>query len=170
MLQTVPADSTGTTVAPGTTAAGAATTAAGGGRDDRGSSGADHRRGGAPSRIAVVGDSVGITLVRNAPASVKQALTIANGAPSRAAAWSRATCARTAKFRWGFSGCKGWPEKWASNATKAQAQVALVTIGAWDVFDLTQDGKGRGLRFPRDGRPLQRPAAEGHRRVEGRQA
>ncbi len=90
-----------------------------------------------PSRITVVGDSVGMTLVRNAPASVKQQLTITDGSLEGCGIVEGAV-RTTAKFRWSFKGCTGWPEKWAANATKAQAQVALVIIGAWDVFDLTQ--------------------------------
>jgi peptidoglycan/LPS O-acetylase OafA/YrhL len=94
--------------------------------------------GNPPSSVVVVGDSVGMTLVRNAPASARQAFTITDGA-IEGCGIVEGSVKTTARFRWSFNGCAGWPEKWASNATKAGAQVALVTIGAWDVFDLGRD-------------------------------
>jgi len=94
---------------------------------------------GPPSRIVVVGDSVGMTLVRNAPATAKSTFTITNGAIEGCGVLEGAV-KTTAKFHWSFEGCKGWPAKWAASVTKAKAQVALVSLGAWDVFDLSQPG------------------------------
>jgi hypothetical protein len=95
--------------------------------------------GNPPQRVVVVGDSVGMTLVRNAPASARQAFAITDGSLEGCGIVEGAV-RTTARFRWSFDGCEGWPEKWAANATDAAAQVAVVSIGAWDVFDLGQDG------------------------------
>lgn len=93
---------------------------------------------GPPSRIVLVGDSVGLTLARNAPASATSVFKITNGAIEGCGVMEGAVKTAANGFRWSFEGCKGWPEKWAANARKANAQVALVTVGAWDVFDLSQ--------------------------------
>ena len=39
-------------------------------------------------------------------------------------------------FRRSFADCSGWAEKWGRSASSAKAEVALVVLGAWDVFDL----------------------------------
>ena len=41
-----------------------------------------------------------------------------------------------ASFRRSFGNCTGWATKWGHSAASANAQLALVVIGAWDVFDL----------------------------------
>ena len=40
-----------------------------------------------------------------------------------------------------FSGCAGWDAKWTAAAQKGSAEVALVVLGAWDVFDVVADGR-----------------------------
>jgi peptidoglycan/LPS O-acetylase OafA/YrhL len=94
---------------------------------------------GVPPRVVVVGDSVGMTMARNAPAATKQDLHLADGAISGCGILEGSVRTK-ARFHWSFQGCAGWPQRWAASAKQASAQVALVTIGAWDVFDLDQGG------------------------------
>ena len=94
---------------------------------------------GPPSRVIVVGDSVGMTLVRNAPTSATSTFKLTNGAIEGCGVVEGAV-KTSADFHWSFERCKGWPAKWAASAKKAKAQVALVSVGAWDVFDLSQPG------------------------------
>ncbi len=49
-------------------------------------------------------------------------------------------------FRNYFKICAGWPQKWAAAVTAQHASVALVVLGAWDVFDL-ETGDGSVLTF-----------------------
>jgi hypothetical protein len=44
-------------------------------------------------------------------------------------------------YRRPFDGCDGWEQRWARAATKVRAELALVVIGAWDVFDVELDGQ-----------------------------
>jgi hypothetical protein len=44
-----------------------------------------------------------------------------------------------AGFSRSFASCRGWSDKWAHAVTQSDAQVALVVIGAWDVFDVRLD-------------------------------
>jgi hypothetical protein len=48
---------------------------------------------------------------------------------------------KRAGFNRSFADCGGWSDKWAKAATKAHAQIALVVLGAWDVFDVEVGGQ-----------------------------
>ena len=45
-----------------------------------------------------------------------------------------------------FGMCEGWAQEWADAARRGEAEVSLVVIGAWDVFDL-DIGDGTVLTF-----------------------
>ncbi len=90
-----------------------------------------------PRRVVVVGDSVGRTMVRNAPPELARTLSLADGSIEGCGIVDGAI--RTvARWRRSFDGCAGWEQRWASAAIESRAEIALVTIGAWDVFDLQQ--------------------------------
>ena len=57
----------------------------------------------------------------------------------------RVLSARTS-FRNYFEICDGWQAQWADAVTRADASVALVVLGAWDVFD-RETGDGSVLTF-----------------------
>ena len=42
--------------------------------------------------------------------------------------------------------CEGWQQKWAAAVTNGGASIALVVLGAWDVFDFELDD-GTELAF-----------------------
>src|SRR5262249_19589572 len=44
------------------------------------------------------------------------------------------------------SNCKNWQSEWASDANRLKPNIAVIMIGAWDVFDLTLDN-GTKLTF-----------------------
>jgi peptidoglycan/LPS O-acetylase OafA/YrhL len=99
--------------------------------------------GGGPGVVAVVGDSQALTLVRNAPTGLGFALV--DGSIEGCGLFPGGSMRSTASFRRFFDPCKDAPQRWARTVATAKADVALVTIGAWDVFDLDRDG--RLLRF-----------------------
>ncbi len=45
-----------------------------------------------------------------------------------------------------FGRCEGWQDEWADAVERADAEVALVVLGAWDVFDFELDD-GTDLEF-----------------------
>ncbi len=61
-----------------------------------------------------------------------------------------------------FSICEGWQQEWAAAA--AQADVALVVIGAWDVFDVEIDGTTYVFGTPEFDQLFTARAPIGHRR------
>jgi hypothetical protein len=92
-----------------------------------------------PRRVVVVGDSQASALVKNAPKGLGRTLALTNGAVEGCGLVDHGTIRTTADFRRSFGNCKGWPERWAASARRAKAEIALVVIGAWDVFDVARD-------------------------------
>jgi hypothetical protein len=91
-----------------------------------------------PRRVVVVGDSQASALVKNAPSGLGRTLALANGAVEGCGLFDDGTIRTTADFRRSFGSCRGWPDKWAASARRSRADIALVVIGAWDVFDVAR--------------------------------
>jgi peptidoglycan/LPS O-acetylase OafA/YrhL len=91
-----------------------------------------------PRRVVVVGDSVGKTLVRNMPVELAATLTVTSGAIEGCGLVDGAI-KTTARWRVSFSGCGDVPARWTAAVLDAHAQVVVVTVGAWEVFDLRRD-------------------------------
>jgi hypothetical protein len=93
-----------------------------------------------PRRVVVVGDSQASSLVKNAPKGLGSTFALTDGAVEGCGLVDDGSIRTAAAgFRRSFGNCRGWPEQWAASARSAKAQVALVVIGAWDVFDIAQD-------------------------------
>ncbi len=92
-----------------------------------------------PRRVTVVGDSQARALVANAP-DLTGRLELSNGAVEGCGLADAGRIVTSASYRRSFDECQGWQAKWADAAAQHQAQVVLVVIGAWDVFDRTVDG------------------------------
>jgi peptidoglycan/LPS O-acetylase OafA/YrhL len=86
-------------------------------------------------RLAIVGDSQARALAINAPTGIEEAFpTIVNGGLDGCSVYDSGSIRTAASFSNTFAICDGWQDDWAEAA--GQADVALVYIGAWDVFDV----------------------------------
>ncbi|MEI6403182.1 MAG: acyltransferase [Actinomycetota bacterium] len=95
-----------------------------------------------PRRLVVVGDSEAHSLYRNLPNGLEGTFTVTDGSIDGCSIHSDGQVVTARKgFRRSFANCAGWDKTWASAAGKAKAQVALVVIGAWEVFDVTVNGQ-----------------------------
>jgi hypothetical protein len=92
-----------------------------------------------PRHVAIVGDSQAHSLAINLPDGIGDTFVITDGSVDGCGVHDsgRVISARNG-FTNSFSICEGWQQEWADAAT--QADVALVVIGAWDVFDVEIDG------------------------------
>ncbi len=92
-----------------------------------------------PRHVAIVGDSQAHSLAINLPDGIGDTFVITDGSVEGCGVHDsgRVLSARDG-FTNSFSICKGWQQEWATAAV--QADVALVVIGAWDVFDVEIDG------------------------------
>jgi peptidoglycan/LPS O-acetylase OafA/YrhL len=90
-----------------------------------------------PRRVVVVGDSQAHSLAINLPDGIGSTFGISDGSVEGCGVYDTGSViSARASFNRSFSNCQGWAAKWGAAATSAKADVALVVIGAWDVFDL----------------------------------
>lgn len=91
-----------------------------------------------PRRIVIVGDSQAHSLAVNKPSGIEKTFVITNGSIDGCGVYDRGVGigGTSGKFRRNFANCKGFETKWAKSAAQANADVALVVIGAWEVMDL----------------------------------
>lgn len=86
--------------------------------------------------VAVVGDSQANALSLNTPEGLDEVFgEVRNGSVDGCSVWDSGKVASSVAFNNDFAVCAGWQEKWAEAADGAD--VALVVIGAWDVFDVS---------------------------------
>ena len=91
-----------------------------------------------PRSLVIVGDSQAHSLAVNLPSGVGSTFSIEDGSLDGCSVYDsgRVHSARP-DFSNDFSNCRDWFDHWA-RAARGQ-QVALVVLGAWDVFDLEID-------------------------------
>ena len=95
-----------------------------------------------PARVVIVGDSQAHSLAINLPSGIEDAFTIGDGSVEGCSVFDDGIVrSRREGFTRSFADCGGWDEKWGAAARRANAQVALVVLGAWDVFDVEVDGE-----------------------------
>ena len=92
-----------------------------------------------PRHVTVVGDSQAHSLAINLPDGIDDTFAITDGSLDGCSVYDsgRVLSARDG-FSNSFAMCEGWQDEWASAASGAD--VALVVLGAWDVFDMQDDG------------------------------
>lgn len=93
-----------------------------------------------PVRVVVVGDSQAHALVVNRPSNIGATFTLSDGSVDGCGVLDRGRLltSRSGMKERTFDACAGWPQRWARSATSADAQIALVVLGAWDVFDIAE--------------------------------
>jgi peptidoglycan/LPS O-acetylase OafA/YrhL len=101
----------------------------------------------AGTRLAIVGDSQAHALAINEPDGLDATFAVTDGSVDGCSVYDegRVRSSRTS-FRNYFQICKGWQQEWAAAVIKSHASLALVVLGAWDVFDLETAG-GAVLAF-----------------------
>ncbi|MBK5331292.1 MAG: acyltransferase, partial [Ilumatobacteraceae bacterium] len=95
-----------------------------------------------PARVVIVGDSQAHALAINLPSGIDSAFTITDGSVEGCSVYVDGEVrSQRSSFTRSFADCGGWADKWAKAASKGKAQLALVVLGAWDVFDVEVGGK-----------------------------
>ena len=89
--------------------------------------------------VAIVGDSMANALAINLPDGIDGVFPeVVNGSVDGCSVYDSGTVKSSVKFSNTFSICDGWQDDWAASA--AGTDVALVVVGAWDVFDIDDGG------------------------------
>jgi peptidoglycan/LPS O-acetylase OafA/YrhL len=93
-----------------------------------------------PVRVSFFGDSQGMTLLINKPNGLQNAITTSDSTVEGCGVLLGTIHSRVGYTRDLSSDCGNWPQLWKANAAKNDPQIAVVEIGAWDVFDDTLNG------------------------------
>lgn len=91
-----------------------------------------------PRSVAVTGDSVGITMAINMPSDI-DTLVVDNAGVEGCGVIEDGVLQSNGRNIRNLDACTDIPRRWAQGA--AGNEVTLVTIGAWEVFDLVVDGQ-----------------------------
>lgn len=93
-----------------------------------------------PRKVAIVGDSMAHSLAINLPSGIESTFTITDGSVEGCSVYDDGSVRSSRDgFSRSFANCTGWAGEWASAASASE--VALVVLGAWDVFDVEVDGQ-----------------------------
>jgi len=97
--------------------------------------------------LAIVGDSQANALAINLPDGIEGVFPeVVNGSVDGCSVYDSGSVQSSVRFGNNFAICEGWQEEWAAAA--AGTDVALVVVGAWDVFDIDDDGTVFGFATP----------------------
>ena len=97
--------------------------------------------------LAIVGDSQANALAINLPDGIEGAFPdVVNGSVDGCSVYDSGSVRSSVRFANNFSICQGWQQEWADAASGND--VALVVVGAWDVFDIDDNGTVYGFASP----------------------
>jgi peptidoglycan/LPS O-acetylase OafA/YrhL len=99
--------------------------------------------------VAFYGDSQGMTLVINKPTDIGQYFSVLNDTIAGCGILLGKVSSRTGERRNLTTNCRNWQPEWASKVKQHKPDLAIIMIGAWELFDLTLDA-GRTLDFASD--------------------
>jgi hypothetical protein len=89
-----------------------------------------------PVKVAIFGDSQATALFATRPKSVDSSLTLTDQSISACGILRGTVVSRSGETFDLLSACPNWLSKWRSDAKRVKPDIALVVVGAWDVFDL----------------------------------
>lgn len=115
-----------------------------------------------PVSMVVVGDSQAGSLARNIPTGLETLFTVSDGSIEGCGIYDSGVAVSLRRgFQRAFAECEGWSQRWADQAIRAEAQVALVMIGAWEVLDLDWESTSLPVGAPRTDVHFLRQAQQG---------
>jgi SGNH domain (fused to AT3 domains) len=89
-----------------------------------------------PVKVAIFGDSQGTALYATRPAEVAKSLRLSDLSISACGILRGRVVSRSGERFDLIGACPNWLDKWRTDAKRVKPEIALVVIGAWDVFDL----------------------------------
>ena len=94
-----------------------------------------------PVRVSFFGDSQGMTLLLNKPNGLDGAITTSDSTVEGCGMTTGIIHSRTGYTRDLGADCGNWQSLWQQHVESNKPQIAVIEIGAWDVFDETVHGK-----------------------------
>jgi peptidoglycan/LPS O-acetylase OafA/YrhL len=93
-----------------------------------------------PVRVGFFGDSQGMTLLLNKPDGLDRLLRLTDDTIEGCGVLGGTISSVSGQIRDLDADCRGWRSTWAAHAARDKPQIAVIEIGAWEVFDDTVDG------------------------------
>jgi peptidoglycan/LPS O-acetylase OafA/YrhL len=93
-----------------------------------------------PRRVVIVGDSTAHALAINLPSGIDETFDISDGGVDGCSVYGDGKVKSARNFGRTFADCGTATDQWVGDAQRSDADVALVVLGAWDVFDHEVDG------------------------------
>lgn len=90
--------------------------------------------------VAIFGDSQGMTLLINVPKDTSQYVKFKDDTIEGCGFLVGKVSSQSGERRDLTSSCGSWESTWRSRAVRDKPDVALIMVGAWDVFDITLNG------------------------------
>jgi hypothetical protein len=94
-----------------------------------------------PVKVAIFGDSQGTALYAARPTSVSRYLQLSDQSISACGILRGRVVSRSGERFDLIGACPNWLDEWRTQAKRVKPAIALVIIGAWDVFDLKTKDK-----------------------------
>ncbi len=91
-------------------------------------------------RVAVFGDSQGMTLLLNVPKDTGTYVAFKDDTIEGCGFLTGKASSSSGERRDLNGSCGNWESTWKGRATKDKPDIALIMVGAWDVFDMTVGG------------------------------
>ncbi|HEY2299748.1 MAG TPA: acyltransferase family protein [Jatrophihabitans sp.] len=101
-----------------------------------------------PVRVSFFGDSQGMTLLLNKPGGLDHLITTSDDTVEGCGMTTGVIHSRVGYVRDLGADCGNWPTLWQQKAAASNPQIAVIEIGAWDVFDETVNGKTLSFGSP----------------------
>jgi peptidoglycan/LPS O-acetylase OafA/YrhL len=102
-----------------------------------------------PVRVGFFGDSQGMTLLLNRPDGLDPLLRLTDDTIEGCGILGGTISSASGQTRDLDADCAGWQSTWAAHAARDKPQIAVIEIGAWEVFD--DRVNGTMLRFGTSG-------------------
>jgi peptidoglycan/LPS O-acetylase OafA/YrhL len=93
------------------------------------------------TKVAFFGDSQAMTLLINKPADLGRYINAIDASIEGCGVLLGNVASRSGERRNLTNNCRNWKPEWNRKVNNLRPEIAVIMIGAWDVFDLTLDGK-----------------------------
>lgn len=94
-----------------------------------------------PLHVSIVGDSVAHSIAVNLPNGIGSTFDVSDGSVSGCSVYPNGEIfTQRPNFSNSFAMCADWIDDWTDAVVENDSSLALVVLGAWDVFDVEVDG------------------------------
>jgi peptidoglycan/LPS O-acetylase OafA/YrhL len=99
-------------------------------------------------KVAIFGDSQGMTLLINVPKDTGKYVAFKDDTIEGCGFLLGRVTSRSGEHHDLTANCGNWQSEWTSRAARDRPDIAMIMVGAWDVFDMTVNGESLTFGTP----------------------